>query len=79
MPPPFYSERSGWLRDPSGHRWNVGYFLDEVTPEEMHRLRPAALWGGRWGSDDGGGAGMAGGGVGLLRGVVSGSGALLVH
>ena len=31
----FYGERSGWLRDPSGHRWNVGHFIEEVTPEEM--------------------------------------------
>ena len=22
----FYGERSGWLRDPSGHRWNVAIF-----------------------------------------------------
>ncbi len=33
----FCGERSGWLRDPSGHRWNVGHFLEEVTPEEMQR------------------------------------------
>ena len=39
----FYGERSGWLRDPSGHRWNVGHFLDEVTPEEMQRRFTAMM------------------------------------
>ena len=41
----FYGERSGWLRDPSGHRWNVGHFLDEVTPEEMQRRFTAMMTG----------------------------------
>ena len=39
----FYGERSGWLRDPSGHRWNVGHFLEEVTPEEMQRRFTAMM------------------------------------
>jgi uncharacterized glyoxalase superfamily protein PhnB len=33
----FYGERSGTLRDPFGHRWNIGHHLEEVTPEEMQR------------------------------------------
>ena len=41
----FYGERSGWLRDPSGHRWNVAHFLDEVTPEEMQRRFTAMMTG----------------------------------
>ena len=41
----FYGERLGWLRDPSGHRWNVGHFLDEVTPEEMQRRFTAMMTG----------------------------------
>ena len=41
----FYGERSGWFRDPSGHRWNVGHRLQEVTPEEM-QLRFTAMMSG---------------------------------
>ena len=41
----FYGERSDWLRDPSGHRWNVGHFLYEVTPEEMQRRFTAMMTG----------------------------------
>ena len=39
MPPQdmFYGERSGVLRDPFGHRWNIGHSIEEVTPEEMQR------------------------------------------
>lgn len=33
----FYGERSGVLRDPFGHRWNVGHEIERVTPEEMQR------------------------------------------
>lgn len=33
----FYGERSGTVRDPFGHRWNIGHHLEEVTPEEMQR------------------------------------------
>ena len=32
-----YGERSGWLRDPSGHRWKVSHFIEKVTREEMQR------------------------------------------
>lgn len=33
----FYGERSGTVRDPFGHRWNIGHSIEEVTPEEMQR------------------------------------------
>ena len=33
----FYGERSGSIRDPFGHRWNIGHSIEEVTPEEMQR------------------------------------------
>ncbi|MCL6713669.1 VOC family protein [Pseudomonas sp. R2.Fl] len=33
----FYGERSGVVRDPFGHRWNIGHSIEDVTPEEMQR------------------------------------------
>ena len=33
----FYGERSGILRDPFGHRWNIGHSIEEVSPEEMQK------------------------------------------
>jgi uncharacterized glyoxalase superfamily protein PhnB len=33
----FYGERSGTVRDPFGHRWNIGHQLEDVSPEEMQR------------------------------------------
>ena len=33
----FYGERGGVVRDPSGHRWNIGHSIESVTPEEMQR------------------------------------------
>ncbi len=33
----FYGERSGTVRDPFGHAWNIGHSIEEVTPEEMQR------------------------------------------
>ncbi|HXF47743.1 MAG TPA: VOC family protein [Burkholderiaceae bacterium] len=33
----FYGERSGCVRDPFGHRWNIGHAIEAVTPEEMQR------------------------------------------
>ena len=33
----FYGERSGVVRDPSGHRWNIGHSIEDVTPDEMQR------------------------------------------
>lgn len=33
----FYGERSGVVRDPFGHRWNIGHSIEDVSPEEMQR------------------------------------------
>jgi uncharacterized glyoxalase superfamily protein PhnB len=33
----FYGERSGCIRDPFGHRWNIGHQIEEVAPDEMQR------------------------------------------
>ncbi len=33
----FYGERGGVVRDPFGHRWNIGHNIEAVTPEEMQR------------------------------------------
>ena len=33
----FYGERSGIVRDPFGHRWNIGHHIEDVSPEEMQR------------------------------------------
>ena len=33
----FYGERSGSIRDPFGHRWNIGHHIEDVTPDEMQR------------------------------------------
>jgi PhnB protein len=33
----FSGERSGSIRDPFGHRWNIGHSIEDVTPEEMQR------------------------------------------
>jgi uncharacterized glyoxalase superfamily protein PhnB len=32
-----HGERSGVVRDPSGHRWNIGQHLEQLSPEEMQR------------------------------------------
>jgi uncharacterized glyoxalase superfamily protein PhnB len=39
----FYGERSGCIRDPFGHRWNIGHSIEDVTPEEMQRRYADAL------------------------------------
>ena len=39
----FYGERSGVIRDPFGHRWNIGHSIEDVTPEEMQRRYAALL------------------------------------
>ncbi len=39
----FYGERSGNIRDPFGHRWNIGHHIEDVTPEEMQRRYTEAL------------------------------------
>ena len=33
----FYGERSGTVRDPFGHEWNIGHSIEEVAPDEMQR------------------------------------------
>jgi uncharacterized glyoxalase superfamily protein PhnB len=33
----FYGERSGCVRDPFGHRWNIGHNIAEVSTDEMQR------------------------------------------
>ena len=41
----FYGERSGTVRDPFGHEWNVGHEIEKVTPEEMQRRYDATMKG----------------------------------
>lgn len=33
----FYGERSGCVRDPFGHRWNIGHHIEDVSTAEMQR------------------------------------------
>lgn len=33
----FYGERSGTVRDPFGHEWNIGHEIEQVSPAEMQR------------------------------------------
>lgn len=33
----FYGERSGVVRDPFGHDWNLGHSIEDVDPAEMQR------------------------------------------
>lgn len=39
----FYGERSGSIRDPFGHRWNIGHHFEDVSPEEMQRRYTESL------------------------------------
>lgn len=41
----FYGERSGVVRDPFGHRWNIGHSIEELSPEEMQRRYTAMMEG----------------------------------
>ena len=41
----FYGERSGTLRDPFGHEWNIGHEIEKLDPAEMQR-RYSELLGG---------------------------------
>lgn len=41
----FFGERSGSVRDPFGHRWNIGHSIEEVAPEEMQRRYDALMSG----------------------------------
>jgi PhnB protein len=33
----FHGERSGCIRDPFGHRWNIGHQIEDVSSAEMQR------------------------------------------
>lgn len=33
----FYGERSGKIRDPFGHEWDIGHSVEQVSPDEMQR------------------------------------------
>ncbi len=39
----FYGERTGIIRDPFGHRWNIGHSIEDVSPEEMQRRYDEAV------------------------------------
>jgi PhnB protein len=39
----FYGDRSGTLRDPFGHVWNVATHKEDLSPEEMGRRAQAAM------------------------------------
>lgn len=39
----FYGERSGCVRDPFGHRWNIGHHIEDVSPAEMQRRYSEAM------------------------------------
>ena len=41
----FYGERTGVVRDPFGHRWNIGHSIEDVQPEEMQRRYTQAMQG----------------------------------
>lgn len=33
----FYGDRSGMIKDPFGHTWNISTHVEEVTPEEVEK------------------------------------------
>lgn len=39
----FFGERSGVVRDPFGHRWNIGHSIEQVEPREMQRRYDALM------------------------------------
>jgi PhnB protein len=39
----FYGERGGVVRDPFGHRWNIGHSIEPMEPAEMQRRYDALL------------------------------------
>jgi uncharacterized glyoxalase superfamily protein PhnB len=41
----FYGERGGVVRDPFGHRWNIGHSIEVLSPAEMQRRYDALLAG----------------------------------
>ena len=42
----FYGERSGNIRDPFGHEWNIGHSIEEVSTDEMQRRFTEMMQGG---------------------------------
>lgn len=42
----FYGERSGTVRDPFGHEWNVGHEIEKLDPKEMQRRYAELMAGG---------------------------------
>jgi PhnB protein len=42
----FYGERSGVVRDPFGHEWNIGHSIEDVSPEEMQHRYTAMMTSG---------------------------------
>jgi len=42
----FYGERSGNVRDPFGHEWNIGHHLEKVSPREMQQRYTKLMQGG---------------------------------
>jgi PhnB protein len=49
----FYGERGGVVRDPFGHRWNIGHSIEALEPEEMQKRYTALMneGGVDWGKD----------------------------
>src|SRR5215216_4849611 len=47
----FYGDRSGQFEDPFGHRWNVAFHVEDVSPEEMEERAAEAMGGFRHRSD----------------------------
>ena len=41
----FYGERGGVIRDPFGHRWNIGHSIEQVSPEQMQQRYTASMEG----------------------------------
>jgi PhnB protein len=41
----FYGERSGRIRHPFGHEWNIGHHIENVSSEEMQRRYTAMMKG----------------------------------
>jgi uncharacterized glyoxalase superfamily protein PhnB len=41
----FYGERSGAVRDPSGHEWLIGHEIEKVSYQEMQRRYTAMMKG----------------------------------
>ncbi len=39
----FYGDRTGWLEDPFGHRWDIATHIEDVPPEEMEKRAAASF------------------------------------